>query len=88
MKVFATSAPTAVVAAYSVGQQLAIAAFTAVVGLGAVFFIFRFRSFKEVLHAGRASRDAERGGARGCAGTTPSTRRRRRPRARRSLPRY
>jgi len=60
----ATSAPTAVVAAYSVGQQLAIAAFTALVGLGAVFFIFRFRSFKEVLHAGRASRDAERAAER------------------------
>ena len=48
------------VAAYSVGQQIAIAAFTAIVGLGAVVFIFRFRSFKEVLHAGRASREAER----------------------------
>jgi uncharacterized protein (TIRG00374 family) len=60
VKVFATSAPTAVVAAYSVGQQLAIAAFTALIGLGAVIFIFRFRSFKEVLYAGRASREAER----------------------------
>jgi uncharacterized protein (TIRG00374 family) len=60
VKVFSTSAPTAVVAAYSVGQQIAIAAFTALMGLGAVVFIFRFRSFKEVLHAGRASRDAER----------------------------
>jgi uncharacterized protein (TIRG00374 family) len=60
VKVFATSAPTAVVAAYSVGQQLAIALFTALVGLGAVVFIFRFRSFREVLHAGRASREEER----------------------------
>jgi uncharacterized membrane protein YbhN (UPF0104 family) len=60
VKVFASSGPTAVVAAYSVGQQIAIAAFTALMGLGAVVFIFRFRSFKEVLHAGRASRDAER----------------------------
>jgi uncharacterized protein (TIRG00374 family) len=60
VKVFAASAPTAVVAAYSVGQQIAIAAFTALVGLGAVVFIFRFRSFKEVLGAGRASREAER----------------------------
>ncbi|HEV2945173.1 MAG TPA: lysylphosphatidylglycerol synthase transmembrane domain-containing protein [Solirubrobacteraceae bacterium] len=64
VKVFSTSAPTAVVAAYSVGQQLAIATFTALVGLGAVVFIFRFRSFKEVLHAGRASRDAERAAER------------------------
>jgi hypothetical protein len=60
VKVFASSAPTAVVAAYSVGQQIAIAVFTALVGLGAVVFIFRFRSFKEVISAGRASRDAER----------------------------
>jgi uncharacterized membrane protein YbhN (UPF0104 family) len=57
--VFAGTAPTAVVAAYSVGQQIAIAVFTAVVGLGAVVFIFRFRSFGEVLHAGRASRETE-----------------------------
>jgi uncharacterized membrane protein YbhN (UPF0104 family) len=62
VKVFAVSAPTAVVAAYSVGQQIAIAAFTATVGLAAVVFIFRFRSFGEVLHAGRASREAERTG--------------------------
>ena len=34
VKVFAASAPTAVVAAYSVGQQIAIAAFTAAVGPG------------------------------------------------------
>lgn len=60
VKVFASSAPTAVVAAYSVGQQIAIAGLTALVGLGAVVFIFRFRSFGEVLHAGRASREAER----------------------------
>jgi uncharacterized protein (TIRG00374 family) len=60
VKVFASNAPTAVVAAYSVGQQIAIAAFTALVGLGAIVFIFRFRSFKEVIQAGRESRDAER----------------------------
>ena len=48
------------VAAYSVGQQIAIAAFTALVGLGAVVFIFRFRSFREVLQAGQTSREAER----------------------------
>jgi uncharacterized protein (TIRG00374 family) len=60
VKVFAGAAPGAVVAAYSVGQQIAIAAFTASVGLGAVVFIFRFRSFKEVIAAGRSSREAER----------------------------
>ncbi|HEY7960892.1 MAG TPA: lysylphosphatidylglycerol synthase transmembrane domain-containing protein [Solirubrobacteraceae bacterium] len=60
VKVFAASAPTTVVAAYSVGQQIAIALFTALVGLGAVVFVFRFRSFGEVIDAGRASREAER----------------------------
>jgi len=50
----------AVVVAYSVGQQIAIAAFTAAMGLAAVVFIFRFRSFREVIDAGRASREAER----------------------------
>ena len=65
VKVFATSAPTAVVAAYSVGQQIAIATFTAIMGLCAVVFIFRFRSFKEVIAAGRASREEERASERG-----------------------
>jgi uncharacterized protein (TIRG00374 family) len=64
VKVFSANASTAVVAAYSVGQQIAIAAFTALTGLAAVVFIFRFRSFKEVLYAGRASRDAERAAER------------------------
>ncbi|MGH2854783.1 MAG: lysylphosphatidylglycerol synthase transmembrane domain-containing protein [Solirubrobacteraceae bacterium] len=64
VKVFATSGSAAVVAAYSVGQQIAIAAFTALVGLGAVVFIFRFRSFKEVIAAGHASREAERSAER------------------------
>ena len=60
VKVFATSASTTVVAAYSVGQQIAIAAFTALIGLASVIFIFRFRSFREVIQAGQATRDAER----------------------------
>ena len=60
VKVFSTKAGTAVVAAYSVGQQIAIAAFTAIAGLAAVIFIFRFRSFKEVISAGRASQQAEK----------------------------
>jgi uncharacterized protein (TIRG00374 family) len=60
VKVFAGTAPAAVVAAFSVGQQIAIAAFTASIGFGSVVFIFRFRSFTEVLRAGRASREAER----------------------------
>jgi uncharacterized membrane protein YbhN (UPF0104 family) len=55
VKVFGGSAT---VAAYSVGQQIAIAAWTFAIGLGAVVFIFRFRSFKEVVAAGRAERGA------------------------------
>ena len=65
VKVFSSAAPTDVVAAYSVGQQIAIAAFTATLGLGAVVFIFRFRSFREVIAAGRAHRQAERDAERG-----------------------
>jgi uncharacterized membrane protein YbhN (UPF0104 family) len=64
VKIFAGSASTSVVAAYSVGQQIAIAAFTALVGLGAVVFVFRFRSFREVIAAGRDSREAERAAER------------------------
>jgi uncharacterized membrane protein YbhN (UPF0104 family) len=60
VKVFSSQAGAAVVAAYSVGQQIAIAAFTAAAGLAAVIFIFRFRSFKEVITAGRASQQAEK----------------------------
>ncbi len=60
VKVFSSKASTAVVAAYSVGQQIAIAAFTALTGLAAIVFIFRFRSFKEVISAGRASQQAEK----------------------------
>jgi uncharacterized membrane protein YbhN (UPF0104 family) len=60
VKVFSTKAGATVVAAYSVGQQIAIAAFTALAGLAAVIFIFRFRSFKEVISAGRASQQAEK----------------------------
>jgi uncharacterized membrane protein YbhN (UPF0104 family) len=46
-------------AAYSVGQQIAIAAFSLAMGFVALFFIFRFRSFKEVIRAGRDARAAE-----------------------------
>ena len=41
------------------GQQIAIAALTFLIGLASVVWIFRFRSFKEVVAAGRASRQAE-----------------------------
>ena len=46
-------------AAYSVGQQIAIAVFSLGMGFVALVFIFRFRSFKEVIQAGRDARAAE-----------------------------
>ena len=60
VKVFAGAAAGATVAAYSVGQQIAIAATTFAVGFAALVFIFRIRSFKEVIAQGRAERSAER----------------------------
>ncbi|MFL5843299.1 MAG: YbhN family protein [Solirubrobacteraceae bacterium] len=54
VKVFGSGA-----AAYSVGQQIAIAAFSLAMGFAAIFFVFRFRSFKEVIRAGREARAAE-----------------------------
>ncbi|HEY6891748.1 MAG TPA: lysylphosphatidylglycerol synthase transmembrane domain-containing protein [Solirubrobacter sp.] len=57
VKVFGSGAT---VAAYSVGQQIAIAALTFGIGLAAVIWIFKFRSFKEVIAAGRAQREAEK----------------------------
>jgi uncharacterized membrane protein YbhN (UPF0104 family) len=56
VKVFAGTAAGATVAAYSVGQQIAIAAFMFSLGFGSVVWIFRFRSFKEVIAAGREAR--------------------------------
>ena len=46
-------------AAYSVGQQIAIAVFSLALGFFAIVAIFRFRSFKEVIAAGRAARVAD-----------------------------
>jgi uncharacterized protein (TIRG00374 family) len=51
--IFAGSASPATVAAYSVGQQIAIAGFSFALGLGAIIGIFRLRSFKDVIRAGR-----------------------------------
>ena len=46
-------------AAYSVGQQIAIGVTTLGVGFLALLFIFRFRSFKEVMQAGKEDRAAQ-----------------------------
>jgi uncharacterized protein (TIRG00374 family) len=62
VKVFAGTASGATIAAYSVGQQLAIAVFSLGLGFVALITIFKFRSFKEVIAAGRESRAAEQAG--------------------------
>jgi uncharacterized membrane protein YbhN (UPF0104 family) len=59
VEVFGGSAGAATVAAYSVGQQVAIAAFTFAVGFLALFFVFRIRSFREALERGRSDRAAD-----------------------------
>jgi len=58
VQVFAGAAAGATVAAYSVGQQVAIAAFSAGLGFIAMVAIFRFRSFKEVIRRGREDQAA------------------------------
>jgi uncharacterized membrane protein YbhN (UPF0104 family) len=63
VQVFAGVASGATVAAYSVGQQIAIAVFSIAVGFIALATIFKFRSFKEVIAAGREHREAERAAA-------------------------
>lgn len=47
-------------AAYSVGQQIAIGAFSIALGFAALVVVFRFRSFGEVIRAGREARAEER----------------------------
>jgi uncharacterized membrane protein YbhN (UPF0104 family) len=62
-QVFAGTAAGATVAAYSVGQQIAIGALTFGIGFTALVFIFRVRSFKEVIALGREDRASEKGAA-------------------------
>ncbi len=69
--VFAGAATGATVAAYSVGQQVAIAAATLAVGFVALATIFHIRSFKEAIRLGRAEREAERAGQQASAPATP-----------------
>lgn len=59
LTVFAGAATASQVAAFSVGQQIALA--TAAVGMGfaALVLIFRFKSFREVVRRGREHRRAE-----------------------------
>jgi hypothetical protein len=71
VKVFAGTAPAATVTAYSVGQQIAIGAFAFGVGFAALLFIFRVRSFREIIERGREDRDAEKAERKGPAPGAP-----------------
>ena len=55
VKVFGSSA-----AAYSVGQQISIAIFTFAIGFAALVFVFKIRSFKEVIARGQESQEEAR----------------------------
>ena len=57
--VFADQASASTVAAYSVAQQITLAALTFGIGFFALVFIFRIRSFKEVIARGQEERAAE-----------------------------
>ena len=62
VKVFRGSASTSMVAAYSVGQQIAIGALTFGIGFASIVLIFKARSFKEVIRRGQEDRAAGDGG--------------------------
>jgi uncharacterized membrane protein YbhN (UPF0104 family) len=66
-KVFAGTAAGATIAAYSVGQQIAIGLLTFGIGFAALAFVFRVRSFKEAIALGREDRAAEADARRGSA---------------------
>jgi uncharacterized protein (TIRG00374 family) len=55
VNVFSGSASAAAIAAYSVGQQIAIAVLSFGLGLASIVVIFRLRSFGAVIRAGRDS---------------------------------
>jgi uncharacterized protein (TIRG00374 family) len=67
VKVFAGTAATGTVAAYSVGQQIFVGALTFGIGFAALAFLFRIRSFKEVIARGREDRATEDSARRGTA---------------------
>jgi hypothetical protein len=59
--VFAGVASDTAVAAFSVGQQIALAAFTLGLAFAAMTLIFRKRGFRQLLRDARAARAAESG---------------------------
>jgi uncharacterized membrane protein YbhN (UPF0104 family) len=72
VKVFGHAGATgATLAAYSVGQQIVIAATTLAAGFVALVTIFRIRSFKEAIRLGRAERDREKAAERAAVAPEP-----------------
>jgi len=61
LAVFSGAAAASKVAAYSVGQQIALAGFSLALGFASLVVIFRVRSFREVIRLGRAQQAAESG---------------------------
>lgn len=65
--IFSSTAPTDSVAVFSVGQQIAVTAFTLAQSFVAIFFVFKYRSFRAVLRDSKAQRErddeVDRGGA-------------------------
>jgi uncharacterized membrane protein YbhN (UPF0104 family) len=59
LTVFAGAATAAEVAAFSVGQQIALASAAIALGFAALALVFRLRSFREVLDRGREHRRTE-----------------------------
>ncbi len=56
------------VAAFSVGQQIATAVLSTALGFAALVFIFRFKSFREVIERGREHRRQEAAAEAGTPG--------------------
>jgi uncharacterized membrane protein YbhN (UPF0104 family) len=62
--IFSSTATTDSVAVFSVGQQIVIVAVALALAFGAIFFIFRYRSFGAVMRASREFHAHERRAAR------------------------
>jgi uncharacterized membrane protein YbhN (UPF0104 family) len=65
LAIFSSSRPTATVAVFSVGQQIAFVALSLTLGFAAIVFVFHYRSFKDVLRESRARRAADGGSGEG-----------------------
>jgi len=65
--IFAGAASSSTVAAYSVGQQLAIVAFTLALAFISIATIFRYRSFGALLRDARATHASERAAEKAAA---------------------